>query len=272
MDAVAELPPLTEPATRRGNMPAVPSAATNEKRREILLDALKAALADSAEHRLFRSGRLTGLFPSKLGDAGEAARQALAAGLLEHVRTDVRGKFIFEWVRATPRAVEFVAEHDSPKAILRELRDVLGETKNGVPLWMDQSRAELRTLAGLFEQRSSAILKRLESLAERVEVTLRRAEAMPPRPVAGQSVAPWVDRAMAYLDQRLQGGLGPCSLGELFHAVRESFPDVAVPPFHDGIKRLAELGAVSLSAGEGEPAEPEFVLVHDGRLMQFVSR
>jgi hypothetical protein len=272
MEAVAELPLTTQSMTRPANGPALPSAASNEKRREILLDALKAALADSAEHRLFRSGRLTGLFPSKLGDAGEAARQALAAGLLEHVRTDVRGKFIFEWVRATPRAVEFVAEHDSPKAILRELRDVLGDTRSGIPTWMDQARTELRTLAGLFEQRSSAILKRLESLAERVEATLRRAEAMPPRPVVGQSVAPWVDRAMAYLDRRSQGGLGPCSLAELFHAIRETFPDVGVPPFHDGIRRLAELRAVSLSAGDGEPAEPEFAIVHDGRLMQCVSR
>lgn len=268
MDAVAELSPPAKPITALSSVPA-PS---NEKRREILLDALKAALAESTEHRLFRSGRLAGLFPSKLGDAGEAARQALAAGLLEHVRTDVRGKFIFEWVRATPRAVEFVAEHDSPKAILRELRDVLGDTRSGIPTWMDQARTELRTMAGLFEQRSTAILNRLESLAGRVEMALRRAEATDSRPSIGQSVAPWVDRALQYLDRRNEGGLGPCSISELFQSVRDYYPDVAIPAFHDSLRRLAELRALSLSAGKGEPAEPEFAILRDGQLMQFASR
>ena len=34
-------------------------------RTEILLTALKAAIAESGEHRLFRSGKLAGLFPSR---------------------------------------------------------------------------------------------------------------------------------------------------------------------------------------------------------------
>ena len=77
---------------------------------------------------------------------------------------------------------------------------------------------------------------------------------------------------MTYLDLRKEGDLGPCSLSELFQSIREQHSDVAIPAFHDGIRRLAELRALTLSAGESEPAEPEFAILRDGQLMQFASR
>ena len=268
MEAVIEMNPPVLPTVTQ--TPVDPQ--TVERRREILLDALKMALADGQEHRLFRSGRLDGLFPSKLGDSGEAARQSLAADLLEHVRTEVKGKFIFEWVRATPRAVGFVAEHDSPKAILRELRDVLGETQNGVPIWMEQAKSELRTLTGLFEQRSSAVLSRLESLSERVESALRRAETKLASGPVGTKIAKWADYALEYLDQRKEGRLGPCPLGELFHAISERFESITIPEVHDGVRRLAEVRALKLTAGFDGIREPEFAVLYEGKLNQFADR
>ena len=268
MNAVAELLPPPLPTIPLA--PVDPHAA--ERRREHLLDALKSALGDANEHRLFRSGRLDGLFPSKLGDSGEAARQALAAGLLEHVRTDVKGKFIFEWVKAMPRAVGFVAEHDSPKAILRELKDVLGETRAGVPGWMEETKSELRTLSGLFEQRSTVLLNRLESLAGRVEAALRRAESMEPGPKLGRAVAPWADEALAYLDQRKSGGLGPCPLAELFQALREPLKELTIAEFHAGIRRLADVRAMRLLPSINRVQDPEYAVVYDGKLMQMVDR
>ena len=271
MDAIAEMTPPPLP-TLPTVVPTTIDPQTLERRREILLDALKTALANGHEHRLFRSGRLDGLFPSKLGDSGEAARQALAADLLVHVRTEVKGKFIFEWVRATPRAVGFVAEHDSPKAILRELRETLGETQNGVPIWLEQTKNELHTISGLFEQRSTVLLARLESLAGRMEAALRRAEAKEPGRSWGHAIAPWVDVALLYLDRRREGRLGPCPLSELFHAVREQFDSLTIPDFHDGIRRLADVRAVILTAGSNGIREPEFAVLVDGTLNQFAER
>src|SRR3954453_1425075 len=78
---------------------------SNERRTELLLDGLKAAIAGAGEHRLFRFGRLAGLFPSRAGTSAEAAYLAVRHGLLETVRTETRGKLVVEWVRATPKGV-----------------------------------------------------------------------------------------------------------------------------------------------------------------------
>src|SRR6185369_5030455 len=90
-------------------------------RTELLLEALKAAIVNRCEHRLFRSGKLAGLFPSRAGTSSEAALLAVREGLLEVARTETRGKIVTEWVRATPKAVSFVHDHDSPKSVLKEL-------------------------------------------------------------------------------------------------------------------------------------------------------
>jgi hypothetical protein len=271
MDVVVEFSPPPLPNVT-ALPPALPSPAdphAAERRRECLLDALKAALADGAEHRLFRSGRLAGLFPSKHGDAGEAARQALAAGLLEHERTEVKGKFVFEWVKATPKALSYVSEHDSPKAILRELKEVLGETKRGVPAWMESASAELRTLSGLFERRSAALLSRLESLAERVEATLHRAEAAGIARAVNSTATPWAEGVLAHLDRRAEAGVGPCPLPELFRTLHEGRPGLMYDEFQSGLRHLADAGAVKLLAGEGEP---EYAIPYEGRLNHFVGR
>ena len=47
----------------------------------ILIDALKQAWAEPAEQRLYKSGKLDGLFSSRMGVNGEAASRALRDGL-----------------------------------------------------------------------------------------------------------------------------------------------------------------------------------------------
>ena len=46
---------------------APPVPLSDAKRLDLILDALKAALAAPGDHRLFRSGKLPGLFPSRTG-------------------------------------------------------------------------------------------------------------------------------------------------------------------------------------------------------------
>ena len=85
-----------------------------EKVTETLVDALKLALAEPGEQRLFKSGKLAGLFAGRAGVNAEAAARALRDGLLEVVRTEAKGKTTLEWVRITPRALEFLHQHESP--------------------------------------------------------------------------------------------------------------------------------------------------------------
>ncbi|HEX4606674.1 MAG TPA: hypothetical protein VH092_00565 [Urbifossiella sp.] len=240
---------------------------------EVLLAALKAALAAPGEHRLFRSGKLPGLFPTRVGDAADAALGALKDGLLETTRTETRGKIVTEWVAATPKAAAFVHEHDSPKAALRELRDVLAITRSGVPAWLDEARQEVAQLSARFEAHATALLRRLDDLADRVDAAIRRSELKAPdvaRPVAG--VVPWAADALTYLDRRRAGGnRSACPLPELFTAVRGRFPELALPAFHDGLRRLHDVRALQL-APAAEMPEPEHALLADGALMYVAHR
>lgn len=264
-----EAPPPTSDLHPPTGFVSVP----DPRRTELLLDALKVALATPGEHRLFRAGKLQGLFPARTGVAAEAALQAIRDGLLETVRTEAKGKLVTEWVRAAPRAVEFVHENDSTRSILRELKDVLQATRTGVPMWMAEAKAELVALSASFEARAATMLSRLDDLARRCEAALRRAETTGPavaEPVA--RVVPWAMEALEYLDKRSEtGATGACPLPELFHALRVRFPNLTLPAFHDGTKRLHDVRALQLTSTD-EMTEPEYAVVVEGRLMYAASR
>ncbi|WP_439624407.1 hypothetical protein [Gemmata sp.] len=242
-------------------------------RTEVLLEALKAAITTPGEHRLFRSGKLSGLFPTRAGTSAEAALVAVQEGLLETVRTETRGKIVTEWVRGTPKAVAFVHDHDSPKSVLRELKETLATARGGVPVWMAEAKAEVALLSARFEERAAAMLTRLDELATRVEAALRRAETS--GPVVGEQVGrlvPWAVEALEYLDRRRASGAGgDCTLPELFHAVRVKCPELLLPAFHDGLKRLHDVRAVRLLPAI-EMSEPEYAIVVEGKLVYAATR
>lgn len=240
---------------------------------ELLLDALKRSLAESAEQRLFRSGKLPGLFPSRTGLAADAALKALTDELLETVRTEVRGKQIVEWVRITPRGVRYVHQRDSAKAVLRELREVLGQTREGVPAWMAEARQSAQTLADRFEQQGRELLARLDGLTERVEAALRRVEAagLKRRPTWEEQV-PWALAALEYLDERLAAGaVSACPIAELFQALRPNWAELSLPVFHQGLLTLQDSGALRLIAHQSA-LDPEFALFSGHTLCTAVER
>src|SRR5262249_36817500 len=103
---------------------------------DTLIEALQVALAEPTEQRLYRSGKLPGLFAGRGGVSGEAAARAVRDGLLEVVRTEVKGKTALEWVRITPRGIDFLHEHESPVQILRQLRELLKNTSTALPDWL----------------------------------------------------------------------------------------------------------------------------------------
>lgn len=261
------------PPTSDLHAPAGFVTVPDPRRTELMLEALKAAVAAPGEHRLFRAGKLPGLFPARTGPAAEAALAALRDGLLETTRTETKGKLVTEWVRATPLAVGFVHENDSTRSILRELKDVLEATQLGVPVWMAEAKAELVALSASFESRARALLSRLDDLAKRCEAALRRAETTTPTVAEPVSrVVPWALEALEYLDKRTgTGATGDCTLPELFDALRGQVPDLTLAAFHDGLKRLHDVRAVRL-VPKDEVTEPEYAVVVDGRLMYAVGR
>lgn len=245
-----------------------------ERRDAALVAGLRAALA-ADEHRLYRSGKLDGLFGSKSGTAGEAAALAIREGLLEYARTETRGRFEFDWVRLTAKGVEYLYEHDSPRAVLGEMRDMLAAARSGIPMWQDEMLKSLERLGSHITEEMTRYLGKLDALSKRVEEALRRAEVLPELNPSVQAAAPWGVEALAYLDRRKAGGAaGECPLPELFGAVRAKHPGLTMRDFHDGLRRLADNRAISLLpwAGPGAMPQPEYALMADGRLMYHVGR
>lgn len=247
-----------------------------DKITETLVDGLKQAMATPGEQRLFRSGKLSGLFPGRTGVSAEAAARALREGLVQVVRTETKGKITTEWVQPSPRGVHFVYEHESPQRALEELRAVLQTNRDAVPVWLAEIRHELQALAARLTEQAERWTHQFDALSQRVEETLRRAEA---GKTAGTNGAPrtdpWAVAALAYLDRRSDGATGPCPLPELFAALREQYTELSMTAFHDGLRRLRDRQALRLHPFTGQPGElpqPEYAVLDGAVVLYYASR
>jgi len=230
---------------------------------EYHLAALRRALAEPGEHRLYRAGKLPGLFPVRAGVCIDAALNALTENHLETVRTEAKGRQLTEWVRITPSGVAFVHRHDSPQAVLRELRETLGTTREGVPLWMHAALEEVTGLQLRFRKQAEQMISRLDRLAERVESALQRLD-LDALPSAAFDV-PWTNGLLSYLDRRRQAGAtSACPLRELFQATARCEPKLNLQEFHTALLRLAE--ARTLQLHESADLDAEYVLFHANRI------
>lgn len=248
----------------------------SERVREHLIAALKQALAEPGEHRLYRGGKLAGLFASRSGAAGDAAAEAIRDGLVEIVRSETRGKITIEWVRVTPKGVEFLHQHDSPIPVLRELQAELKTARAGVPTWLKGIDEQWREFAGQMHERMQQALTRLDALANRVEEALRRLDGVTTVPNAVAQSVPWASEALSYLDHRRDAGApNGCPLPELFVAVRRGSPTLSLTDFQDGLRRLNDHKSLRLTRFDG-PAdqlpEPEYALLDGADVLYYATR
>jgi hypothetical protein len=243
---------------------------------ELILDALRQAAREPHEQRLYRSSKTPGLFASRTGPSAEAALTALRDGLLEVARSETKGKTVTEWVRITPRGIEFLHAHESPARALEELLSVLRTTQDGIPVWMAEIRKELDQLGSRLTEEVQTVTHRLELLSQRVLEVLRRTEAaVPPVPSDLAALVPWGPDALSYLDHRKATGVvNYCSLPELFTALRDKHAGLLVKEFHDGLRALHDRGVVRLLPYEGSDGlpEPEYALPSGSEVYYHVAR
>ena len=95
--------------------------------------------------RLYKSGKLEGLFPGRAGVNAEAAGLA-GAGLLEVVRTEIRGKSQFEWVRLMLRGVDCITSSNRRSCSLATCV-LIRRNQEAIPHWIGEMRSTLQTLA-----------------------------------------------------------------------------------------------------------------------------
>lgn len=237
-----------------------------------LVTALKEAMTRPEEQPLYKAGKSPGLFPARTGPSGEAATQALQDGLLEVTRTESKGKTATEWVRITPRGVQFVYQHESPRAVLEELVQLLRTSPDGVPRWAEELRAQLQGLINRYHDVLDRQQQLLTHLRQRAEEALRRLEA----PSGGPLLGPWQLDALAYLDRRkAAAGAAECLLPELFSALRSQHASLDLSGFHTGLAELRDRGAIVLLPFDGHLSdlkEPEFALLEGAAVFYGVRR
>jgi len=247
-----------------------------------LVEALRQALAEPSGQRLYKSGKLSGLFPSRHGVHGAAAEQALREGLLEIVRTETKGKTVIEWVRLTPHGVEFLHARESPLYALQELRSTLQLNQQAAPLWLMEMRNSLHALEERLAADARKWLERLDALARRVEETLRRLEqAAPLVPPEVAEAHPWAIDALNYLERRrlaagppANGVAGCCPLPELFAALVPQHPNLSVQLYHEGLRCLHERHLLQLqpAASLADLPQPEYALLDGAAVFYYVAR
>jgi hypothetical protein len=241
----------------------------------ILLEALRQA-AQGGEQRLYRSGKLPGLFAGRTTLHAEIASQAVRDGLLEVVRTETKGKTTSEWVKLTPQGTTFLLEHESPLHALEELSSVLQVNQEGIPVWLAEMRRSLQTLTSKLTEEIAAMSRRLDELALRVSESLKRAEQLgAPLPEGTAAALPWANDAVGYLEKRRTSGLPErCALSELFAVVKHKAGGLTVKDFHVGLRRLHDRGVLRLLPFEGPegPPEPEYALLDGPAMYYFAAR
>ena len=248
----------------------------DDKVNEATLAAIKQGLAEPGEQRLFRSGKLAGLYPGRNRVNTAAAAEAVRQGLLEIVRTETKGKLYTDWVRVTPKGIEFLVSRESPARAMDELRAALQATQEGIPLWLAQIRQTLNELGKRLTEEAQRIRHRLEKLSERVEEGLKRAQETSPRlPETATAAFPWALDAVAYLDRRKQSGIAStCPLPELFTGLSEKEGSLTLSTFHAGLRHLHDRGLVRLLTfqGPGELPEPEYALLDGPSVFYYAAR
>jgi hypothetical protein len=235
----------------------------------LLLDALRAAAGHDGEIRLYRSGKLPGLFAARTTAHAEAAAHGLRDGLIEVVRSETRGKTVAEFVRVTPKGLDIVVKNESPARAMDELRDVLATNGQNLPGLVAEIRRELEALTRHSVDEVTRIGKRLDRLAEQVEAALRKAETQRlAAPVA------WGPAALEYLDgHRKVTGQGGCPLPKLFAALLEYQHDLGIKEFHAGLRGMQQHGLLRLlpyDAADGPP-QPEYALPDGEALLYYVA-
>ncbi len=248
----------------------------NKKSTQVLLEALKQAAMEPGETRMYKSGKLTGLFAGRAGVNGEAAARAVSEGLLELIRTETKGKTNQEWVRLTPAGFRFLHDHESPIKALEELRELVQAAKNGLPGWLTDMRRRLQTVENQLIEDANRFSRQLQALQERVESGLERLHASLPR--VSDSIAkgyPWAVEALEYLDQRkAAGALGPCPLPELFTDVSGRHAELTLGSFQTGLRTLHDNKALCLlpALESSTLPQPEFALLEGDTVLYYATR
>jgi len=237
------------------------------KMSESLLQALKLASQASEAMPLFKTGKQAGLFAARHEANAQAAERALAEGLLEVVRTESKGKTDVQWVRITVRGRQYLTHHESPRAVLEELAQLLRPHHDGLARWQEETRCQLLALTRRAEELLARQGELLAALAGRVETALRRLAA---GPVGDRELSAWqLDLLHFVAEFSTSPRPSELTLSAALARLHQAHSSLTLPAFHEGLLQLRDRGTIELAPFEGNTAdlpEPEFAILDEGRV------
>ena len=211
---------------------------------EQLVEVLRPALAGQ-RLPLYKSGKKPGIFASGAGGK-KLAEEALQRGFVQSTEAPaVPGKKSKKVVlngRITPLGQQLVLDHDSPKKVLEELREV-----------MRQAAEESHRAAQASLQKVEELQQTFHMVTQAVERASQ--QATPSLPVA-QVVEPtnntWIPEIESYLRARWEKGTaGDCPLPELYGYLRQRHAELSIGDYQDALRQLHDRGRIRLSGWAG---------------------
>ncbi len=242
-----------------------------DRKRFMLLDAIKTGAQARGEVRLYARGKLPGLFEQRTRETSDLANQAVQDGLLEMTRVETVGKTTVEWMRVTQKGLDLLLESESPIRALEELRDALAVHRHGLPDWATQLQATIDSLSRDVAAEIGQVRAKLDQLADRVNESLARFKTTSTSPTP--TTTPWAADALRFLESRHEVGLGTrCSLADLFAALRGKHNGLTLREFHAGIRRLREGAVLTLHPGTqpDDAPGPEYALLDGAAVYYYV--
>lgn len=243
---------------------------------ELILGAIRKAMAAGGEHLLFKMGKQDGLFASRSGPCADAASFALDREFLVPTRQEGEGKKLCEFVRVSAKGIRFLHERESPARALdealSELRREKGECAGGV----SGLQQKLGDLSGAVLEFAHAWSAKLEALERRIEDAIVRMEqAVPLVSLELQQQVPWSIEVVRYLQwRRVEGEKAQTPLPELFELVRDAHPEINLVGFHEGLRKLLRGRMIRLESASDLTAlpRPEFALLEGPQVYYYASR
>lgn len=243
---------------------------------ELVLTAIRKAMAVGGEHLLYKVGKQEGLFASRSGACAEAVTFALDREFFLPTRQEGEGKKLFEFVRVTAKGIRYLHERESPARALDEALADLRQEKQDCAGGMSGMKQALEELTLKIMEQAGGWTRKIEGLERRVEDAIVRMEqAVPVVSPAIQEQVPWAIEVVRFLQwRRVEGERAQTPLPELFELVRDIAPGINLGDFHDGLRKLYQARVIRLESAEdlSAVARPEFALLEGSQVFFFASR
>jgi hypothetical protein len=238
-----------------------------DKSLQVLLEGLSRAAAEPEGLPLFGARNIPGLFQASV-PARLAASRCRDEGYLQVVRSETRGKRVFEFCAITDKGLAYLVSQVSPKKVLEGLLEVL-RARSIQAAQLIQTAQNWQTELEQIDVVLAKVLRQLQAQSSPPKVVL---------PANGSAELakgdPWFPAALNYLREREDTSSSDCPLPELYRQAEGTATNLTLGLFHDGLRKLHQQEKIFLHPWTGplyEIPEPPYALLIGHEIAYYAS-